>query len=111
MAQISRFPPHEDDLNARRAVTIELPEFAIRALRYRADVANDGAAIETEIVSFNDVIAPVAPQIRRIFPRPQQRVRRDLLLAVPPAELQFEVVLRLRWLFEGKAPSELVPQM
>jgi hypothetical protein len=33
-----------------------LPEFAIRALRYRAAVANDGALVEAEIVNFNDVI-------------------------------------------------------
>lgn len=34
------------DLRARRAVTIELPEFLICALEARVDEANDGAAAD-----------------------------------------------------------------
>ena len=43
-------------LNERRTVTIELPEFAICALRYRVAVANAESADEEGRVQFNDVI-------------------------------------------------------
>lgn len=42
-------------LNRRRRVTVELPEFAFRAIHWRVDEANaDGQADEE--VTFNDVI-------------------------------------------------------
>jgi hypothetical protein len=42
-------------LNKRRKVTIELPEFAIRAIRWRVDEANaQDAAVEQ--ITFNDVV-------------------------------------------------------
>jgi hypothetical protein len=41
-------------LNRRRRITVELPEFVIRAIRYRVDEANDGDS--SEPVDFNDVI-------------------------------------------------------
>lgn len=44
------------NLNDRRQISVELPEFAIRALRYRAQVANDGNPQDDESVTFNDVI-------------------------------------------------------
>jgi hypothetical protein len=53
---ISRIFPRHDDLNARRVITVELPEFAIRALHHRADVANSESTIDEATVSFNDVI-------------------------------------------------------
>jgi len=56
MAEISRFFPREHALNIRRVITVELPEFAIRALHHRADVANSGSTLDQELVSFNDVI-------------------------------------------------------
>jgi len=45
-----------EELNERRSVTIELPEFAIRALRYRVEVANEEATDEEDRVTFNDVM-------------------------------------------------------
>ncbi len=42
-------------LNKRRRVTVELPEFAIRAIRWRVDEANAGDD-EGEQVTFNDVV-------------------------------------------------------
>jgi hypothetical protein len=44
------------ELNERRTVTIELPVFAIRALRYRAEVANEQPTDEEDRVTFNDVV-------------------------------------------------------
>jgi hypothetical protein len=43
-------------LSVRREVTVELPEFAIRALQHRAEVANEGDPLHHEFVTFNDVI-------------------------------------------------------
>lgn len=45
-----------DLLNQRRSISIELPEFAIRALEHRAEVANEISAPDDESVTFNDVI-------------------------------------------------------
>ncbi len=42
-------------LNKRRRVTVELPEFAVRALHYRVDEANVGDDND-EQVTFNDVV-------------------------------------------------------
>ena len=57
MANVSRLDVRRgENLNVRRAVSVELPEFAIRALQYRAEVANEGGAEDDEIVTFNDVI-------------------------------------------------------
>jgi hypothetical protein len=42
-------------LNKRRRVTVELPEFAIRAIHRRVDEANAGDE-EGEQVTFNDVV-------------------------------------------------------
>lgn len=44
------------NLNVRREVSVELPEFAIQALQYRADVANEGDPQHDDFVTFNDVI-------------------------------------------------------
>ena len=57
MANVSSLSARRgEDLNVRREVSVELPEFAIRALQYRAEVANDGDAEDDEPVTFNDVI-------------------------------------------------------
>ena len=45
-----------ETLNERHAVTVELPEFALRALRYRVELANAEAADEHDRVDFNDVV-------------------------------------------------------
>jgi hypothetical protein len=45
-----------ETLNERRPVTIELPEFALRALRYRVELANAEATDEQDRVDFNDVV-------------------------------------------------------
>lgn len=42
-------------LNERRRVTVELPEFALRAIHWRVDEANGGDDTD-EQVSFNDVV-------------------------------------------------------
>lgn len=42
-------------LNKRRRVTVELPEFAVRAIHWRVDEANAGDE-EGEQVTFNDVV-------------------------------------------------------
>jgi len=56
MSNVSRLSTYRgQDLNLRRPISVELPEFAIRALQYRAEVANEGDPTE-EIASFNDVI-------------------------------------------------------
>ena len=45
-----------DTLIRRRTLSIDLPEFAIRALQYRADVANEGIEADEDLVTLNDVI-------------------------------------------------------
>ena len=42
-------------LNRRRRITIEVPEFVVRAIRFRVDEANEGDA-DGDTVSFNDVV-------------------------------------------------------
>lgn len=42
-------------LNKRRRVTVELPEFAVRAIHWRVDEANSDGDSDEE-VSFNDVV-------------------------------------------------------
>jgi hypothetical protein len=44
-----------ESLNRRRSVTVELPEFLVRAIHARADQANEGDDAEDE-VTFNDVV-------------------------------------------------------
>lgn len=44
-----------EPLNRRREVTVELPEFAIRAIECRVDEANAGDD-DGEAVTFNDVV-------------------------------------------------------
>lgn len=57
MGNVSRLNVRRgQDLNVRREVSVELPEFAIQALQHRAEVANHGDAADDEIVTFNDVI-------------------------------------------------------
>lgn len=43
-------------LNERRTISVELPEFAVRALQYRVDLTNEDAESDEERVSFNDVV-------------------------------------------------------
>ena len=45
-----------DTLIRRRTISIDLPEFAIRALQYRADLANEENEGDEEPVTLNDVI-------------------------------------------------------
>ncbi len=57
MGDVVSFSEKETEkLSERHAVTIELPEFAIRALRYRVEVANAESADEQDRVDFNDVV-------------------------------------------------------
>jgi hypothetical protein len=42
-------------LNKRRRVTVELPEFVVRAIKYRVEEANEGDEDGAE-VGFNDVV-------------------------------------------------------
>jgi hypothetical protein len=42
-------------LNRRRRVTVELPDFVVRAIKYRVEEANEGDTTG-ELVSFNDVV-------------------------------------------------------
>lgn len=42
-------------LNRRRRITVEVPEFVIRAIKCRVDEANEGEA-DGEEVGFNDVV-------------------------------------------------------
>lgn len=42
-------------LNRRRRITIEVPEFVIRAIQVRVDEAN-GCEDDGEVVDFNDVV-------------------------------------------------------
>ena len=53
MANISRFRP--TDLLARRTITVEMPEFLLRALECRLAEANDGAS-EGESVELEHLI-------------------------------------------------------
>lgn len=90
MAEISRFFQRGDTLNIRRTITVELPEFAIRALHHRADVANNGSALDEEHVSFNDVIEwyVLSPLSVKEMPHLEE--------AVPGFTAAFT-----RWLFEA----------
>lgn len=57
MATVSRLNARPAaNLNVRREVSVELPEFAIRALQYRAEVANQRVPEDDERVTFNDVV-------------------------------------------------------
>ena len=57
MTTVRRLTPKRGaSLNERRTISIELPEFAIRALEHRAAVANEGAGDNEEQVTFEDVI-------------------------------------------------------
>lgn len=42
-------------LNRRRRITVEVPEFVVRAIKCRVDEANEGDA-DGEVVDFNDVV-------------------------------------------------------
>lgn len=42
-------------LNRRRRITVEVPEFVVRAIKFRVQEANDDDT-EGEVVSFNDVV-------------------------------------------------------
>jgi hypothetical protein len=42
-------------LNRRRRITVEVPEFVVRAIRFRVDEANEGDTSD-EVVSFSDVV-------------------------------------------------------
>jgi hypothetical protein len=53
---VSFSPVVADKLNERHRVTIELPEFALRALRHRVEVANAETTDEQDRVDFNDVV-------------------------------------------------------
>ena len=56
MANSASFTTHAAKaLNHRRTISMELPEFAIRALEHRVEMINAGAEDE-EMVSFNDVV-------------------------------------------------------
>lgn len=54
MAEIRQFRTHQDLLE-RRTISVELPEFAVRALEYRAQVANEKAE-DGEAVTLNNVV-------------------------------------------------------
>jgi len=55
MTDLVRIRPRlRDALLRRRTISLDLPEFTIQALRYRADLANKGATTDDQ-VSFNDV--------------------------------------------------------
>lgn len=58
MARVRSITDHQQErLNRRRAVTVELPEFAIRALQHRVELANAEAGFGAEDrVTFNDVV-------------------------------------------------------
>jgi hypothetical protein len=42
-------------LNRRRRITVEVPEFVVRAIHFRVDEANEGNP-DGEAVTFNDVV-------------------------------------------------------
>lgn len=57
MGQVRRLNPNQGaSLNERRTISIDLPEFAIRALEHRAAIANDVSDENEELVTFEDVI-------------------------------------------------------
>lgn len=58
MARVRSITAHQQQrLNRRRAVTVELPEFAILALKHRVELANgDGGIGAEDLVTFNDVV-------------------------------------------------------
>jgi hypothetical protein len=57
MAQVRRLAPKRSaSLNDRRTISIDLPEFAIRALEHRAAVANEGLEDDDEEVTFEHVV-------------------------------------------------------
>jgi len=61
MAKISSFPPI--DLSCRRSVSLELPEFLLRALECRVADANDGASKHERITLDHLVEAELAGSI------------------------------------------------
>ena len=57
MGQLRQLHPKRGaTLNERRTISIELPEFAIRALEHYAAAANAGAEDDDDQVTFEDVI-------------------------------------------------------
>lgn len=42
-------------LNRRRRITVEVPEFVVRAIKFRVEEANEGDT-DGEAVNFNDVV-------------------------------------------------------
>ena len=57
MTQVSVFGTAlAEPLNRRTRVTVELPEFVIRAIKYRVEEANEGHGSDGEEVTFNDVV-------------------------------------------------------
>jgi len=57
MKDLARMRPRlRDTLIRRRTISVELPEFAIRALQHRVEIANEGAMTNDERVQLNDVI-------------------------------------------------------
>ena len=91
MSNVSRLSTRRgQDLSLRRPISVELPEFAIRALEYRAEVANEGDPTNEEIVSFNDVIEwyVLSPLSVKEMPHLEQ--------AVPGFTAAFT-----KWLFES----------
>ncbi len=61
MAKISNFPP--TDLSLRRCVSLELPEFLLRALECRVEDANHGAMKHERITLEHLVEAELAGSI------------------------------------------------
>ena len=61
-----------DTLIRRRTLSIDLPEFAIRALQYRADLANEANEGDDEPVTLNDVLSPLSvkemPELEEAVP-------------------------------------------
>ena len=56
MGQVRQLNPRRGaSLNDRRTISIELPEFAIRALEHRATIANESAEDHEDPVTFADV--------------------------------------------------------
>jgi hypothetical protein len=57
MAQVRRLTPkRSESLHERRTISIDLPEFAIRALEHRAAVANEDSEDGEEEVTFENVV-------------------------------------------------------
>lgn len=97
MGQVRRLNPDRGaSLNERRTISIELPEFAIRALEHHAAVANAGAEDDDDQVTFEDVIEwyVLSPLSVKEIPGLEE--------AVPGFTLAFA-----NWLFDAAyAPSE-----